>query len=301
MSEVRSLRTERLRRVATKSGHIAILAIDHVRSFATVARPNDPGSMEATEIIEAKIRLADRLLAHVGAVLIDPAFAEASPSMVSDLSKSAGVVLGIEDGDYADVRTSPRLLPGWNIERSAALGVDAVKISVFFDADGDNTQACRFVEDVGEQCQRFDMPVFCEPLALIPDDALDRRRHILEGVRLFGCLGVDVLKIQFPERVEAGEQAWADACDEVDATSPTPWTLLSEGKDFDVFSEVLEVACRAGASGFLGGRSIWADALFEDDALSISAERLDRLCDAVRRTGTRWDNHPAPTGNGGSA
>lgn len=298
MSLDNGLRSDRMARVATDSGHIAILAIDHVGSFAAVVRPDDPDGFSAADMIEAKARIAERLTAHVGAILIDPAFAQASPSIVSDLSRSVGVVLGIEDGDYADVRTSPRLLPGWNVERAASLGVDAVKISVFFDTNGDNTEACRFVEDVGVQCQQFDMPLFCEPLALMADDAADRRRHILEGVRLFGHLGVDVLKIQFPERTEAGAKAWAEACEEVDHISPTPWTLLSEGKDFHQFSQVLEVACRAGASGFLGGRSIWADALSGDGDLSVSADRLDRLGDVVRRTGARWDSRSASVNNG---
>ncbi len=40
------------------------------------------------------------------------------------------------------------------------------------------------------------MPLFCEPLADVRGG--DVRRKVLEGVRRFGSLGADVLKIQFP-------------------------------------------------------------------------------------------------------
>jgi tagatose 1,6-diphosphate aldolase len=299
MTRPAGLRAERLERVATPSGHFAILAIDHVNSFAAVVGPDDPHAIGPEQIIAAKSRLVEVLTDHAGAVLIDPAFAESASSTVADLASKGGVVLGIEDGDYADVQTKPRLLPGWDVERAAALGVDAVKISVFFDADGDSSRACRFVEDVAAQCDRSDMPLFCEPLAIMADGTADRRRHILEGVRLFSDLGIDVLKIQFPEHTgpDVMRQAWVDACVEVDAISPTPWTLLSEGKDFSLFSRLLEVACRAGASGFLGGRAVWGDAVTGRHDISESADRLDRLGAVVEQHGCRWDtrlDHSTP-------
>lgn len=36
--------------------------------------------------------------------------------------------------------------------------------------------------------------------------------------------------------------------------------LLSAGVDFDLFYQELEVACQAGASGFLAGRALWQEA-----------------------------------------
>jgi len=63
----------------------------------------------------------------------------------------------------------------------------------------------------------------------------------------------------------------------VDELSPSPWALLSEGRDYDEFRELLAIACRAGASGFLGGRAIWGGAVTSPDTLSIYARRLSDL------------------------
>ena len=108
------------------------------------------------------------------------------------------------------------------------------------------------------QCGLADLPLFCEPLVR----QRRRSRHaaqVLEGIRRFGSLGADVLKIQFPNerRCRSLEGLWAEACAQADALSPAPWALLSEGRDFTQFQELLGIACDAGASGFLAGRAIW--------------------------------------------
>lgn len=287
-----SRRSQRLERVSTDDGHFAILAMDHVRSLAQVIAPDDPDSIDPVTLVDTKVAIANGLAAHASALLIDPAMAIDERTRLRDIPGVNGLVLGIEDGDYADVHTTPRLLPGWSVERAAALDIDALKISVFFDADGDSATACRFVEEVATQCRRFDLPLFCEPLALMTDDDGQRRRHILEGVRLFGDLGVDVLKIQFPERTssDVGAEAWADACLSVDELSPTPWTLLSEGMDFELFLSLLETACRSGASGFLGGRAVWGDVVSNQGELAGSAQRLDQLGSIVGQYGHRWQD-----------
>jgi len=147
------------------------------------------------------------------------------------------------------------------VRRASELDVDGVKISVYFDPDGDTAAAGRFVTDVAAQCEATGTPLFCEPLALYgrPED---RRRAVLEGVRIFGHLGADVLKLQFPEpgaRTASGRE-WVEACRKVDRLSPVPWTILSEGGDYGLFRQQLRAACRAGASGFLAGRAVWREA-----------------------------------------
>ena len=39
-----------------------------------------------------------------------------------------------------------------------------------------------------------------------------------------------------------------------------PWIILSAGVDFDDFVREVEIACKAGASGFLAGRALWQEA-----------------------------------------
>ena len=283
-----SRRRDRLDRVSADAGHFAVLAIDHVRSFATTVRPADPDSLEPDELRSTKRWLIEGLRRHAGAVLVDPGFLTAMPTGWVDTLGGTGLILGIEDGDYEDVITRPRLLPGWDVERAAGLGVDAAKISVYFDPHTGSEAAEQFVMDVVAQCEAWDMPLICEPLALYSEPA-GRSEAVIEGVRRFGPLGADILKLQFPHPAEAASrQVWADACAEIDRLSPVPWTILSEGSDYELFRDQLFVACRAGASGFLAGRAVWREAATGEGDLGGGCARLDELGGIAASAGAPW-------------
>ena len=108
-------------------------------------------------------------------------------------------------------------------------------------------------------------------------------------MRLFGHLGADVLKLQFPEPAEnTSPDTWAEACAEIDRISPVPWAILSEGGDYDLFRRQLQVACRAGASGFLGGRAVWREAATGEGTLDAAADRLRELNSIAVTEGVDW-------------
>jgi len=281
-------RARRLDRLATDSGQFAILALDHVRSFATTLRPDDPDSITADEIRELKVRLMEGLAIDASAILVDPALATSRIGAESP-SLAAGLIVGIEDGDYAAAAVSPRLLPGWTVERAARLGADAVKISFSFDPDEDTSVAEAFVRETVRECERAELPLFCEPLAN-GRGGDEVRRHVLEGIRRFGSLGADVLKIQFPcdTTENRSRESWADACAAADDLSPAPWALLSEGREYGEFQELLTIACRAGASGFLAGRAIWGGVAEVPDAIRASSERLAGLRSIAVSEGSPW-------------
>jgi tagatose 1,6-diphosphate aldolase len=86
-----------------------------------------------------------------------------------------------------------------------------------------------------------------------------------------------VVKVEFPLDVhdEPDQGVWGEACAELDAASRVPWTLLSAGDAFETFKQQLRVACRAGCSGFVGGRAIWQEAVELGD--KERAEFLDKV------------------------
>jgi tagatose 1,6-diphosphate aldolase len=71
-----------------------------------------------------------------------------------------------------------------------------------------------------------------------------------------------------------------------------PWVILSAGVGYENFRTQVEIACRAGASGYLAGRSIWRDAVSTHDpaardaAVTGARARLDEL-NAITRTNGR--------------
>jgi tagatose-1,6-bisphosphate aldolase len=277
----------RLDRLATETGQFTILALDHARSFATTIRPHDPDSLTSDEILETKDRLIEGLAAKASAVLVDPALALRRSHL-----RHARLIVGIEDGDYSADGSSPRLLPGWTVAQAVQLGAEAIKISFFFDPVGDTRAAEQFVMSTARACELAGVPLFCEPLARLPAGS-DVRRGVLEGVRRFGSLGAQVLKIQFPAATaaEASRAAWADACAEASELSPIPWALLSEGRDFEEFRELLLIACRAGASGFVAGRVIWGSGGGADREIAAAETRLDELRSIAVEHGQPWRRH----------
>ena len=108
---------------------------------------------------------------------------------------------------------------------------------------------------------------------------------VIETAKRLMALGGDVLKAEFPYDPGVTDEArWREACQELDGASPVPWVLLSGGVDDATFERQVGVACRAGASGVLVGRSVWAGAA----TLEPSAR------DAFLRTGGRSPGSISP-------
>lgn len=281
-------RRRRLDEVALTGGQFAILAIDHIDSLASVLDPDDPASISDRDLRGVKVQVVGAMQSQVGAVLLDPLVGFRGDRAEFGLSAGTGLVLGIEDGDYTRKDAEPRLLEGWSVGRAAELGASAVKISFYFDPWGVTTPAEAFVSMVVGQCDREAMPVFVEPLVAVHDPER-RRQGICEGVRRFGSLGGDVLKIEFPASTEASSATeWREACEEIEAHSPVPWTLLSAGQDFDKFHSMLTVACEAGASGFVAGRTAWREAARSMSDVSLGVERLAALTALAASKGRNW-------------
>ena len=70
-----------------------------------------------------------------------------------------------------------------------------------------------------------------------------------------------MLKLEFPHDANyvTDEGQWADACAALNEASPLPWAVLSAGVDFETFKRQAKIACQAGASGYVAGRSFWQD------------------------------------------
>lgn len=281
---------------STSEGHFAILALDHVGSMAATMVPDNPETVTDRQLVDAKTQIIRELRHSASAVLLDPMVGYSGVQTPSELADGIGLVLGIEASDCTSHQSVPRLLDGWSVERAVEAGADAVKISFRFDPGEDTRPVERFVADVADGCRRCAVPLFAEPLGVFRA-AGDRRRITVEAARRFGELGVDVLKLEFPEDVAvvADQAVWSEACAQVDAASPVPWTVLSAGEPFERFRAMVGVASDAGASGFVAGRALWRESVAGGTVDSASArraaERLERLIALVRDRARPWSQH----------
>lgn len=280
--------------VSTADNVFAILAIDHIAALAAVAHPEDPTSLAEQELVAAKVGLVESLASGTSGVLVDPILALGPVVESGMLPGDTGLLVALEDGDYAFLDAAPRLFEGWDVGRAAASGANAVKCSFLYDPFSPSADAHAFVSNLVAGCEQYGLPLFAEPLMQSASPA-SRRDLVVETARTIGGLGVDVLKLQFPSSdvLPGAEAEWKDACTELTEASPRPWTLLSAGEDFGTFSLQLTVACEAGASGFVAGRAVWQDLVAAGNSaggpeLEEAQRRLEVLSDIAVRHARPW-------------
>jgi tagatose 1,6-diphosphate aldolase len=158
---------------------------------------------------------------------------------------------------------------------------------------------------VARQCLKVDIPFLVEPVAYAAngEDASSKeyasRKHdlVIETARQTTSLPIDVLKSEFPAGLqhEKDKGRLLRLCQQLDQASKVPWVILSAGVDYQQFRTQVEIACQAGASGFLGGRAIWQDALkFRHRKERVKfiettvADRLKELEDIAAKHATPW-------------
>ena len=288
---------------ASPRGTFGILALDHRQNLRRELHPDDPSATTYAEMVEFKRAVVGAVSRTATGTLLDPEIGAAQCISNGSLPGGAGLIVAIEATGYEgepNARVS-RVLPGWSVEQAKRIGASAAKLLVYYNPDATNARDQEaLLAGVAAECRANDLPLFVEPLSFdhvsggkLVGEA--RRRCVVETAgRLMAC-GGDILKAEFPyDASVVDESAWADACAALDAASPVPWVLLSGGVDDLTFERQVSVACRAGASGVLAGRSVWAPAATlpprERDAWleSEGRARLRRLVDLVDAEGLPW-------------
>ncbi len=293
-----------LQRVTTEAGFFEICALDHLSDFAELLAA-DPATVTYADVIAAKDALVRALSPSVSAFLLDARYG-LQTVVTGALPGTVGLMSAIEDEDYSipDGPRRTRYREGWSVRQIKLAGVDVAKLLWWYrpDGDADTAEYQRYVVRslVGE-CARLSLPLVVEPIWYplpgedpeSPQWQTARVEGILASAFEANALGVDMLKVEFPGYVDSqpGRDNAVAACKELDAGVTVPWVILSAGVGYEDFRTQVEIACRAGASGYLAGRSIWRDAVSTHDpaardaAVAGARARLDELNAITRANG----------------
>ncbi len=296
-----------LQQISDPGGIFAICAMDHRGSLQRLLDPQAPARVDARALVEVKLDLADALAPVSTAVLLDPLYGAAQAVAAGVLPGRTGLLVSLEETGYDDHPQGrvTRLLEGWSVEKTRRMGASGVKVLLYYRPDLSDTAARQqdLVRQVAEDCRRWDLPFVLEPIVYpAPGEDAEtfgarRADLVVRTARDLAGLGVDVLKAQFPAdlRRERDPGVLLEACRRLDAASPVPWVLLSGGVGYDEFVTQVEIACRAGASGFLAGRAVWEDALRIPDRAdrrrwlqTVGADRMRRLHQIAGEHGQPW-------------
>jgi len=268
-----------------------------------------PGEVNYEEMVERKLELCSSLAEYTSAVLLDPIFGAAQCLSHGVLPNDTGLLVSIEASGYSggEEHRLTRLLNGWNVEKIKRMGASAVKILVYYRPDLTElaNKQLDTINAVAMECIKYDLPFLVEPLSYPTGNEISnpaefaavKEQLVIETARDIAALPIDVLKAEFPAdlRDKKDKPELINLCHQLDVSSPVPWVILSAGVDFEVFCQQVEIACQAGASGFLGGRAIWQEAMYIDNAReriqylsTVGADRLKRLTEIANKYAVPW-------------
>ncbi|MFM8312037.1 MAG: hypothetical protein ACKOAZ_09070 [Ilumatobacteraceae bacterium] len=260
-------------------GVFRVLAIDHRESLQRFIAPHDPASVSRDYIVELKRDLIRAISPLATGVMLEPEYS--IPELVPDLAPGVGFFAALEAQGYLERpgESVTTIMPGWSIEAAAASGASCAKLLLPYHPDRPLAASQEAVAtDVVSECRRVGIPVVLEPLFYDLDDPADRLRVVRVTAERFAALGPDLLKLPFP--VDPGaEVSSADriaACRQITAACAQPWAILSGGGTFESFADQVRDAIAGGASGFMVGRALWAEA-----ARATGADRARALADIV--------------------
>ena len=269
-----------LRRLADEAGRFKMLAMDQTGPIVNPIRQRrglDHAPFE--DIAAVKTLLARHLARHASAVLLDPPFGYAAA--IRDVPARTGLVIASEWAVWETLPGGRRSsnIPGWNPGVIRRIGADAVKINLWFRHDVDpsiRSHQLAYLESVRAACLENDIAFVLEFLVYpFPDESPEafagRRAELvvraLSNPDVMSPDGVELYKLEppvpigdVPDPEGPGAGAMQVAFDAVARGIQRPWVLLSGGASPSDFLRLLTYAYRAGASGYLAGRAIWADA-----------------------------------------
>ncbi len=301
----------RLQQTAGPTGIFTIVAIDHRGPLRLALEKESPSGKTNEALTLLKSDIVRRLAPATSAVLLDPETAAAQCVTDGSMPGQTGLIVALDTGSTGDPSNrTTSLVENWSVEKTVRMGASGVKMLIYYHPDAPEAgERESLVRKVAEDCIRYEIPFFLEPLSCASDGSQgplppqEKRKVVIETARRLVPLGVDILKAEFPVDTgsEPDKNIWRQACEELTNASQAPWVLLSAGVSYDTFLEQVRIACEAGASGVMAGRAVWKEAVTFDRGVrnkflqTIAYERMQRLrslCEASARAFTEIYSPP---------
>jgi tagatose 1,6-diphosphate aldolase len=310
-----------LQQLADSKGMMTMCAIDHRGALKQALNETKPAAVSYQDMVDFKLDLCQAVAPFASAILLDPEYGAGQAVAAGLLPASKGLLVSMEKTGYTGDSTAriTELLPGWSVKKAKRMGASAVKLLIYFRPDLKDVASKQLdlVARLADQCLEEDIAFLVEPVSYsiegkespVRKERINRGETsskkfaeikpglVIETARQITALPIDVLKAEFPADIkfEQDEGKLLGLCQELNQASRLPWVLLSAGVDFNSFRKQVEIACKAGASGFLAGRALWQEGaqirsrkermnFFQNTA----APRLKELAEIADKYGKPW-------------
>ena len=297
-----------LQQLANNKGIMAMCALDHRGSLKRMLGGKHPEGINYQAMVDFKLDLCQVVTPLASAILLDPIYGAGQAIAAGALSRDAGLLVSLEETGYsgkAEARVT-NLLPDWNVAKIKKMGAAAAKLLLYYRPDVNVAgRQLDTVKKLADDCLVEDIPFVVEPVSYKvgpaeadPENfARVKPQLVIETARQITALPIDVLKAEFPSdlKYERDKSRLLDLCHQLNEASQVPWVILSAGVNFELFYQEVEIACQAGASGFLAGRALWQEATqigSRRERLTFLettvAKRLKSLTKIANDYGTPW-------------
>jgi tagatose 1,6-diphosphate aldolase len=274
-----------LQQLANGKGIMTMCAVDHRGALKRALNEKSPDAVSYQDMVDFKMDLCQSVAPFASAILLDPEYGAGQAIAAGLLPASKGLLVSMEKTGYSGDNNArvTELVPGWSVKKAKRMGASAAKLLIYFRPDLEDVASKQLdlVAELADQCVEEDMAFLVEPVSYPVEEGGASTREfsqmkpelVIETARQLTALPIDVLKAEFPAdiRFETDEGKLLGLCRELNNASRLPWVLLSAGVDFESFKKQVELACKAGASGFLAGRALWQ----EGARIPLREERMD--------------------------
>ena len=305
-----------MKKLSDERGLFKMTAIDQRPPIkGPIAKFHNVNEAPWEEVAKFKRMLVETLQDNSSALLLDPHYA--IPHAIDILKPTNGLVITLEDSNFDDNKGGrfSKSIDNWSVSKIKRMGGDAVKVLAWYRPDADenviNAQK-DYVEKIGEECAKYDI-LFLLELLVYPlpkdknqtNDYIEMKEkksdHVLKSVEDFSNskYGVDVFKVESPVNANKLQDDDLGIFEELGKLAGRPWVMLSAGAGKDDFKKVLQLAFKAGASGFLAGRAIWLDAFknypdwdrIKFDLINFSIPYLSEIGLLAENNAQPWNEH----------
>lgn len=310
MKELSTGKIRGLQQISSLEGIFTICAMDHRDSLKQMIEESGKKNAGYEDLVQRKLELCEALAPYSSAVLLDPNYGVAQAIASSVLPGRTGLLVSREASGYQGSKSKRVnvLEKAWSAGKIRRMGGAALKLLLFYrpELEEESRKQKDIAQSIAQECIEQDIPFVLEHRSY-PLDGEDSRIFsskqagvVMETTRHLTSFAVDVFKAEFPGPVpsEMSGKEYEDSlerCRLLDEICPVPWVVLSAGVDYDTFYKQVEIACKAGASGFLGGRALWQEGMRigEDGHRkrflnTIAVDRMKSLSEAAVKFARPW-------------
>jgi len=265
------------------SGGFTMLALDQRESLRQMMQAGNTKKIRESDIIGFKVSALDIFSTKPSAVLLDSDFG--IPALKRIQSELAPVILAVDELVHGqDGRLAVTQLATSGVESAIQESSPvALKFLMLWSEKESAAQRIDLAGSFVELCKTFGLPSVLEAIVRPQSDSSWNEPRMaaeamVQAANELSTVKPDLYKCEVPGHGRFENEETVRYSEEISRVIGTPWVVLSNGVSAEDFPQSMASACAGGASGFLAGRAIWADAVKSEDPKSfMKSQSLDRM------------------------